>query len=325
MPFVGNELGYQGGTPAGDFFGVDNPGLMEQISSLGGPSFGGPSGMGGSSGMGGESFGPGLSDYQNMGDKGHSLFEDVIKKGTGFAKNFGLKDLKDAALIGTSIIGTLKGKRKERPEESLSEQMQKNRPYKDPADAWHPPRKRSRKTFLPPEDYRPGIDPQWSYFGDWEYEDEDPEAYQQARVSQQGAPRYRKGGHVKGGYVKGKEGGQADTRPASLKEGDYVMDSTSVSLLGDGNSDNGAKTVKNLQDSFLTSGITKDLRPSRNVKAFLSDGEVVIKKEAITNLGNGDNKVGSQKMDKFRKNLRRHKGVKKFLPPKTKNLEYYMR
>ncbi len=42
-------------------------------------------------------------------------------------------------------------------------------------------------------------------------------------------------------------------------------------------------------------------------------------------LGKGDNKKGAKIIDKTRKNLRNHKGVKSILPPKSKNIELYIK
>jgi hypothetical protein len=44
-------------------------------------------------------------------------------------------------------------------------------------------------------------------------------------------------------------------------------------------------------------------------------------------LGNGDNSAGAKKLDKFRKNLRVHKGgalAKGQMPPNSKPIEHYM-
>lgn len=133
-------------------------------------------------------------------------------------------------------------------------------------------------------------------------------------------------GFKRGGYVHGSTGGQDDKVPTDLHEGDYVMDATTVSLLGDGNSHNGAQKVKEIEGKFMNTGIVRN--PARNynvrsVKAKVSPGEYIIKKEVVDAAGRGNNKQGAKVFDKFRNNLRSHKGVKKFLPPKSKPVERY--
>jgi hypothetical protein len=60
------------------------------------------------------------------------------------------------------------------------------------------------------------------------------------------------------------------------------------------------------------------------IPAKLSDGEYVIDASTVSDLGDGNNKAGAIKLDKFRENIRRSKrGGNIDLPPKTKNLEDY--
>ena len=47
---------------------------------------------------------------------------------------------------------------------------------------------------------------------------------------------------------------------------------------------------------------------SDEIPAMLSDGEYVIDAETVALLGNGSNKAGAQALDKFRANIRKHKG-----------------
>lgn len=47
---------------------------------------------------------------------------------------------------------------------------------------------------------------------------------------------------------------------------------------------------------------------SDEIPAMLSDGEYVIDAETVALLGNGSNKAGAQQLDKFRANIRKHKG-----------------
>ena len=47
---------------------------------------------------------------------------------------------------------------------------------------------------------------------------------------------------------------------------------------------------------------------SDEIPAMLSDGEYVIDAETVALLGNGSNKAGAQQLDRFRANIRKHKG-----------------
>jgi len=245
----------------------------------------------------------------------------VASEGSGlgsFLGNFGIKDAMDAALMATMIGGTLGAKSKSPKEEkSLQQIMAENNSAlrNNPENAYRPPERRYRKVHMPPEDYSATTHPEWNYF-------------------EEGPAPYKRGGHVKakkvygraiGGYIDGHSGGQTDDVPATIPQGAYVMDATTVSLLGDGNSRHGAVKIKKFEDKFLKSGITKEIHPSRNIKAKISDGEYVLSKHMVTNLGNGDNQKGSKILDKMRKKLREQKGVKTFLPPKSKDIMHYAR
>lgn len=218
-------------------------------------------------------------------------------------KNMGMKDLIDAGLAGTMIAGTLGGKVKQpKGERNLQEMMALNAL---PQSSYRPSKVTKRKLRKPPPGYRPGHDPEWDYF---EHEEvPNPENF------------------AEGGYVDGHSGGQTDDVYTDLPEGSYVMDATTVSLLGDGNSKHGAKRVKQLVDSFEHTGIVRMNRPHRKIKAAISDGEYVISPDEVARIGRGDNRRGSKELDRMRKKLRKQKGLSKFLPPKTKNPLSYMR
>lgn len=67
---------------------------------------------------------------------------------------------------------------------------------------------------------------------------------------------------------------------------------------------------------------------SDHVEARLSPGEYVMTAEDVANLGNGDNEAGARKLDKFRTNLRKHKGkalAKGKFSPDAKAPETYLR
>lgn len=219
-----------------------------------------------------------------------------------------------SALLGTALYGTLHEGHRARqfarnqrtPEEMMREfNAASNQPV--------PPRRSRQKRRRVLEEADEGYDPLNRY-----YEDIDPESEYYAA----------------GGYVEGDSGGQDDDKDARLKPHDFIMDATTVSLAGDGNSKAGAKRIKyQIEDKFSKGGITRDYphshnikaTESRDIKAKLSPGEYRIPAHIVSSIGKGDPNKGAKVLDKFRNNLRKHKGVKKFLPPKSKPLTSYMR
>jgi hypothetical protein len=106
-----------------------------------------------------------------------------------------------------------------------------------------------------------------------------------------------------GFYLKGNTGGQDDKRPMKLPEGSYIIDASTVSDLGDGNSEAGKKQLD----------------------ALVSDGEYYMAPKTVSNMGKGNNNLGARKLDEMVKNIRQHKrGGSIHLPPKTKSLASYM-
>jgi hypothetical protein len=106
-----------------------------------------------------------------------------------------------------------------------------------------------------------------------------------------------------GFYLKGHTGGQDDKRPMKLPEGSYIIDASTVSDLGDGNSEAGKKQLD----------------------ALVSDGEYYMAPKTVSNMGKGNTDVGAKKLDEMIKNIRQHKrGGKVNLPPKAKSLASYM-
>lgn len=151
---------------------------------------------------------------------------------------------------------------------------------------------------------------------------------QQPAAPRQDAPREQpEQPFKKGGYVGGYSGGQDDNVKMNIPEGSYVQDATTVSLLGDGNSLNGMKKLKKMEDDFLRSGIVRNPPSSyriRTIRAKVSPGEFVHRKEFVDAIGGGNNGNGAKILNGMRKNVREHKGVSKFLPPKSKPIAHYM-
>jgi hypothetical protein len=184
----------------------------------------------------------------------------------------------------------------------------------------------------------------------------------------QGYQGYAKGGHVRtkfknpksfasGGYVEGDSGGTQDNIPAKIPEGSYVLDATTMSLLGDGNSKAGHKKVEEMlhkirskshsfseqghrdgiynlskmnheRSKFAKGGQEVSRLHGRMIPALVSSGEYIIKPEDVLLFGNGGSlKEGVKNLDLFREKLKRQKGLspKRVIPPKTKEIDQYIK
>lgn len=66
---------------------------------------------------------------------------------------------------------------------------------------------------------------------------------------------------------------------------------------------------------------------SDDIPAMLADGEYVIDAELVSQLGDGSNKAGAEKLDRFREAIRRHKrsAPDNKIPPKAKKLTSYLK
>jgi hypothetical protein len=87
----------------------------------------------------------------------------------------------------------------------------------------------------------------------------------------------------------------------------------------------GAMAVRRPSKSFAVQG-AGDGR-SDDIPAVLSDGEYVIDAETVALLGNGSNKAGAAQLDRFRANVRKHKGkalAKGRFSVNAKNPQAYM-
>jgi len=148
------------------------------------------------------------------------------------------------------------------------------------------------------------------------------------QMQQQQHPKYAHGGlvnHRHLGHIKlSDSGGQADDIHMRIPEGSYVANATDLSLLGDGSTDNGVKRIQDFEAKFTKSGIHRPYE-DKLIDAKVSNDEYVISPSTIDALGKGDNKKGAKVMDRLRKNLRKQKGVKAILPPKTKDIHSYMK
>lgn len=104
------------------------------------------------------------------------------------------------------------------------------------------------------------------------------------------------------GLIEGFGGGQDDDTMAELPENSYIIDATTVSNIGDGNSMAGAKKLD----------------------AFISNGEYYVSPDKVAKLGNGSHKVGTSILNKMIKGVQKHKTGKVGIPPKAKSLTSYI-
>jgi hypothetical protein len=144
-------------------------------------------------------------------------------------------------------------------------------------------------------------------------------------------PRYKDGGEIKkrhlnpikkSKYIDGDESGQADNVMVDVPVHSYVIDASTVSQIGDGSSNNGAKR---LRDYFEK--IPSILLEERTmIPCALSAGEYVISPDKVNGLGDGNVKKGIKILKKFVKNLRDHKDMNvESIPKPTKDLGFYFK
>lgn len=215
----------------------------------------------------------------------------------------------DPLMMGLGAIGSLIGKKKLKDKDrkkSIEEEMEARGLGPNAKALYARGPERRQRQFTPG-----GSD--WKFF-----EDQGPVEF------------YR---YAKGGPVRGSSSGVADNVDADIPEGGYILNSTDISLMGDGNTDAGFKTWQEFQSKKLRdferkygkSDAKKLSKGGPNIRAKLSNGEFRVPPQAVTAIGNGSNKAGAKNIEAMRRNLRRHKGVSSILPPKTGSLERYMR
>jgi hypothetical protein len=239
-----------------------------------------------------------------------SLFGGGQGAGVGSGLSGLFNDPLTLGLGAATLYGMSKRKEKQHYPESPEEAGERNRRMRKAS--WGPedqPRRvkpLNRKYVQPPAGSSPVFGGEHQYF-----EDVNPET------------EY----YASGGYVDGNSGGQEDNRPTHLHEGDYVMNAMDTSLLGDGNSENGKLRLQKMEekvdgDSFKSSLFKASVKKPN---ALVSDGEYVVKRDTVKKMGGGSLAKGEKEFNKFRKNLRKHKGVEKILPPKTKDTFSYFK
>jgi hypothetical protein len=135
--------------------------------------------------------------------------------------------------------------------------------------------------------------------------------------------------HVKRSkLIEGPGKGQDDHIPVTLEEGDYVVDASTTSMIGDGSSKAGG-TILDRASKIIEKASPKRIghikENTNKVPALLSDSEFVIKNPIVTALGDGDNKKGSDICREAIKKMRKAKSInKEGLPPKLGPLWKYI-
>lgn len=239
--------------------------------------------------------------------------------GGGILGNLGgLNGLLLAGALGGKLLGKSKMPKYGTPEnESMQQAVQRNRHDWGDPNQYFPKVAEKNQIQFPPDGYR-GTG--WNFFPTPQEQEE-----QLRRVNEeiaQYANAYKRGGRVSG-YYKGSDGGQSDKRRDKVEPDTFIMDGTTLSLAGDGNSDNGAHVIKDWANSFMQGGCVRDTDHRRKVNIFVSDGELKLSPKEVKAIGGGSIDKGVKHINKMRRGLRKHKGLTKFLPPKSKSLDKY--
>lgn len=217
----------KGGLKGGIYAAAANYGIpaaarmfgMNEIPGLGHRGLKGMGGLGGMFGSGGEGAGPQFGGMSGLG----SLFGGGNKQpGSGGGGMGGLGNI----LLATSVLGTLMGKKKGATEEQSLDDFLTKQEAKHLRDTKYratKPMSRSQAAFDPERFKTP--QPEFNYFPD-----EENVEYM-----------------ATGGYMHGGTGGQDDKIKAMLSDGEYVIDASTVSDLGDGNNAAGAKKLDEMR------------------------------------------------------------------------------
>lgn len=244
--------------------------------------------------------------------------------GMGTALNTGLL----ATMIGSGLKAK-KPKPNPRDNETLQEAEERamGRGRRGSSADWNKSI-RLREAKHPPKEYR-GTN--WNYFPTPEEQEEqlrrvNEEIYNQMPAEEKRGEQEIPEGYADGGFVEdyydGVQGGQSDKRLVKVRPKSYIVNSTTVSLAGDGNSKNGAKVIKDWAKSFQNGHFFNEDN-TRVMKAYVSDGELKLLPEEVMSIGYGDIDRGVKTIKKMEKNIRKHKGVKRNLLPKSKPLDVY--
>jgi hypothetical protein len=128
--------------------------------------------------------------------------------------------------------------------------------------------------------------------------------------------------HSAGGIV-GRGKGQNDDVRRAIPEKSYIIDASTVSDIGDGNTHAGMMEL----DKYFGRCFSKANKKAKGgmVKALVSDGEYQISPDHVAQLGEGSYERGAKKLDKMVKMIRSEKRQSgKKLPPKAKSVGGYI-
>lgn len=125
------------------------------------------------------------------------------------------------------------------------------------------------------------------------------------------------------GYIRGHESGQADNIHVDAPRGSRIIDAATVSALGDGNSEAGAKKLQSFIDKLPSIPHDDDLNM---VPCALSAGEFRVLPDKVRGLGKGSLPQGHKIWDTIVKSVREHKKhASDTIPKEAKPIEKYMR
>lgn len=150
------------------------------------------------------------------------------------------------------------------------------------------------------------------------------------KVFPQSPNQYKEGGEVirhikpirKSIYLKGDESGQADNIYVKVPEHTFIIDAQTVSLIGDGNSENGKLRLEEMVKQIPSFKVEN----LRDVDCALAAGEYAITPEKVAGYGNGDIRKGIEILKSFVKEIKKYKKLEvKTIPKPTKNLFAYLK
>ncbi len=287
---MGNIPGMGGGAGPAASGGSGLGDVFSKIGGFGsdiGSKIGGIFGMGGNQGPGAEPAGDQIPSGKNSGFLGD------------LAGKLGLS-IPQLALAGVMGYGMLKGKAKQQPREGIENLPKHLRPRE------YGEREKvvfGRPYYIePPEGYSPdteGQEHQYVGYGD-------------------PMRNFAHGGEVsETGYVHGRNPGQLDDVDIKLEPNSYVIDASTLSDVGDGNSLAGDEVIERMLQKV------SHFKPKRKsyakggalIDARVSAGEKIIPKEKVVALGKGSSKKGIAKLNSMVKKVRTLKRGSSKLPP----------
>lgn len=134
----------------------------------------------------------------------------------------------------------------------------------------------------------------------------------------------KSGGEVKSqGPLLGSTPGRADKLPVDVEDGAYVLPADCVSALGDGNSLAGHAAIEHMVSQLPHAKSNGGKASSgKSVPCMLSDGEHLLSRETVEQIGGGDYEKGKRVLDHFVTHVR-HQTIRKLskLPPPADSRE----